>query len=124
MWAKIKWTKLLAAEVASCLYWTRYVDEDWIIEGIALRYPATSRKKPRRVAVIRKAKVIQDVQTCFLLDNDWENEAMGGYLLQLENIMYKTERNNLTNYVFLELTYKKGVAVHYILKGFEGGINQ
>lgn len=53
---KMKWTKRLAAEVAACRYWKRYVDEDWIIEGIALWYQATSWKKPRRVAVIRKAK--------------------------------------------------------------------
>ncbi|WP_342477619.1 IS1380 family transposase [Paenibacillus sp. FSL H7-0350] len=73
---KIKWTKRLAAEVAACPYWTRYVDEDWIIEGITLWYPATSWKISRRVAVIRKAKVIQDDQTCLLLDTDWEYEAI------------------------------------------------
>ncbi|MBW4085847.1 transposase, partial [Paenibacillus sp. S150] len=73
---KIKWTKRLAAEVAACRYWTRYVDEDWIIEGIALWYHATSWKKPRRVAVIRKAKVVQDDQACLLLDTDWQYEAM------------------------------------------------
>ncbi|WP_258012337.1 transposase [Paenibacillus sp. F4] len=26
---KMKWTKRLAAEVAACRYWKRYVDEDW-----------------------------------------------------------------------------------------------
>lgn len=31
----MKWTKRLAAEVAQCRVWKRYVDEDWIIEGIA-----------------------------------------------------------------------------------------
>ncbi|MBJ8194162.1 IS1380 family transposase, partial [Bacillus cereus] len=61
---KMKWTKRLAAEVAACRYWKHYVDEDWIIEGIALWYQATSWKKPRRVAVIRKAKVVQDDQAC------------------------------------------------------------
>ncbi|MEK4005505.1 IS1380 family transposase [Paenibacillus sp. FSL H3-0333] len=73
---KIKWTKRLAAEVAACPYWTRYVDEDWILEGLTLWYPATSWTKSRRVAVIRKAKVIQDDQACLLLDTDWEYEAM------------------------------------------------
>jgi hypothetical protein len=73
---KMKWTKRLAAEVAACRYWKRYVDEDWIIEGIALWYQATSWKKPRRVAVIRKAKVVQDDQACLLLDTDWEYEAI------------------------------------------------
>lgn len=73
---KMKWTKRLAAEVAACRYWKHYVDEDWIIEGIALWYQATSWKKPRRVAVIRKAKVVQDDQACLLLDTDWEYEAI------------------------------------------------
>lgn len=40
---KLKWTKRLAAEVAACRYWKRYVDEDeWVIEGITLLYKATS----------------------------------------------------------------------------------
>ncbi|MCP3793936.1 MULTISPECIES: IS1380 family transposase [Paenibacillus] len=73
---KMKWTKRLATEVAACRYWKRYVDEDWIIEGIALGYQATSWKKPRRVAVIRKAKVVDDDQACLLLDTDWEYEAI------------------------------------------------
>jgi hypothetical protein len=29
---KLKWTRRLAKEVQACRYWTRYVDEDWIIE--------------------------------------------------------------------------------------------
>jgi hypothetical protein len=73
---KMKWTKRLAAEVAECRVWKRYVDEDWIIEGIALWYQATSWKKPRRIAVIRKAHHIQDGQGCLLLDTDWQYEAI------------------------------------------------
>jgi Transposase DDE domain group 1 len=73
---KLKWTKRLAAEVARCRYWKRFVDEDWVIEGIALWYKATSWDKPRRVTVTRKAQVIQDGQSCLLLDTDWQYEAI------------------------------------------------
>lgn len=57
---KLKWTERLAVQVAACWYWKRFVDEDWVIEGITLIYKATSWKKPRRVAIIRKARVIED----------------------------------------------------------------
>ena len=50
---KLKWTQRLETEVSTCRYWTRFVDEDWVIEGITLIYKATSWKRPRRVAVIR-----------------------------------------------------------------------
>lgn len=73
---KLKWTKRLAAEVDACRYWKRFVDEDWIIEGITLIYKATSWKKPRRVAVIRKTQVIEDGQACLVLDTDWQYEAI------------------------------------------------
>jgi hypothetical protein len=73
---KLKWTQRLAAEVAACRYWKRFVDEDWIIEGITLIYKATSWKKPRRVTVIRKTQVIEDGQCCLVLDTDWQYEAM------------------------------------------------
>ena len=73
---KLKWTKRLASEVAACRYWKRYVDEDWVIEGITLWYQATSWTKPRRVAVIRKAQVIQQGQACLMLDTDWHYEAI------------------------------------------------
>ena len=33
---QVEMDKRLAAEVAACRYWKRYVDEDWIIEGITL----------------------------------------------------------------------------------------
>jgi len=50
---KLKWTKRLAEQVAACRYWKRFVDEDWIIEGITIIYKATSWEKPRRVAMPR-----------------------------------------------------------------------
>ena len=73
---KMKWTKRLASDVAACRYWTRYVDEDWIIEGITLIYKATSWKKPRRVAVIRKTQVCEDGQGRIVFDEDWQYEAI------------------------------------------------
>lgn len=74
--SKLKWTKRLASEVTTCRYWKRYVDEDWGIEGITLIYKATSWKKPRRVAVIRKVQVVDDGQSQMLLDTDWQYEAI------------------------------------------------
>jgi hypothetical protein len=74
---KLKWTQRLAAEVARCRYWKRYVeDEQWVIEGITLIYRATSWKKPRRVAIIRKAQVVEDGQTRLVFDDDWQYEAI------------------------------------------------
>lgn len=73
---KLKWTQRLEKEVQACRYWTRYVDEDWIIEGITLIYKATSWKKPRRVAIIRKAQVFDDGQGRIVFDTDWQYEAI------------------------------------------------
>ena len=73
---KLKWTQRLAAQVAACRYWKRFVDEDWMIEGITLIYKATSWKKPRRVAIIRKAQVIDDGQARLVFDTDWQYEAI------------------------------------------------
>lgn len=39
---KLKWTQRLQTEVESCRCWKRFVDEDWIIEGITLIYQAIS----------------------------------------------------------------------------------
>ncbi len=72
---KLKWTQRLEQEVRNCRYWTRYVDEDWIIEGITLIYKATSWKKARRVAIIRKAQVFDDGQGRLVFDSDWRYEA-------------------------------------------------
>lgn len=73
---KLKWTQRLQAEVQQCRYWKRFVDEDWVIEGITLIYKATSWKKPRRVVVIRKAQVFDGDQARLLLDTDWQYEAI------------------------------------------------
>jgi len=73
---KLKWTQRLANEVQACRYWTRYVDEDWIIEGITLIYRATSWKKARRVAIIRKAQIFEDGQGRIVFDSDWQYEAI------------------------------------------------
>ncbi|MBG9791102.1 transposase [Paenibacillus dendritiformis] len=73
---KLKWTQRLQAEVQRCSVWKRFVDEEWIIEGIVLVYKATSWKKARRVAVIRKAQVYDGDQSRLLLDTDWQYEAI------------------------------------------------
>ncbi|MDU0329507.1 IS1380 family transposase [Paenibacillus sp. 3LSP] len=73
---KLKWTQRLAKEVGACRYWTRYVDEEWIIEGICLIYQATSWNKARRVAIIRKAQVFEEGQGRIVFDSDWQYEAM------------------------------------------------
>lgn len=73
---KLKWTKRLEQEVRTCRYWTRFVDEDWIIEGITLIYKATTWKKARRVAIIRKAQVFDDGQSRMVFDSDWQYEAI------------------------------------------------
>jgi len=73
---KLKWTERLAKEVAACRYWKRFVDEDWVIEGITLIYKATSWKHPRRVAIVRKAQVFDDGQSRMILDTDWRYEAI------------------------------------------------
>lgn len=66
----------MAKEAQACRYWTRYVDEEWIIEGITLIYKATSWKKARRVAVIRKVHLCDDGQSRMVFDSDWQYEAM------------------------------------------------
>lgn len=73
---KLKWTQRLAKEVRACRYWTRYVDEEWIIEGITLIYKATSWEQARRVAVIRKVHLSDDGQSRMVFDSDWQYEAM------------------------------------------------
>jgi hypothetical protein len=73
---KLKWTQRLAKEVQVCRYWTRFVDEDWIIEGISLIYKATSWNKARRVAIVRKAQVFDDGQGRIVFDTDWQYEAI------------------------------------------------
>lgn len=33
---KLKWTGRLEQQVKACEHWTRFVDQDWIIEGLVL----------------------------------------------------------------------------------------
>nr|WP_249861928.1 transposase [Paenibacillus konkukensis] len=73
---KLKWTKRLAKEVRACRYWTRYVDEEWIIEGITLIYKATSWTKSRCIAIIRKTQVFEHGQGRIVFDEDWQYEAL------------------------------------------------
>ena len=73
---KLKWTQRLQSEVKRCTVWKRFVDEEWIVEGITLIYKATSWKKARRVSVIRKAQVYDGDQARLLLDTDWQYEAI------------------------------------------------
>ena len=77
---KIKWTKRLQEQVRECRHWKRYVDEEWIIEGLTLFYKATSWDKHRRVCVIRKAPRFQGDQLLFdqpeMLELYWDYEAM------------------------------------------------
>ncbi|MCY9669932.1 IS1380 family transposase [Paenibacillus alginolyticus] len=77
---KLKWTERLQKEVSECRYWKRYVDENWVIEGIVLFYQATSWDKLRRVVVIRKAQRCEGDQLLMeqpeLMELYWQYEAM------------------------------------------------
>lgn len=110
---KLKWTQRLQEEVQQCRYWKRYVDEDWIIEGAALIYTATSWEKPRRVAVIRKAQVFDGDQARIVLDTDWQYEAMVTNL-EWEPIdlwRFYNQRCCMENYI---KEAKRGFSVHRI----------
>ena len=73
---KLKWTSRLQEHVKACEHWQRFVDEDWIIEGIVLAYQAIGWKKMRRVAVIRKMPRWDGDQSQLELDLLWQYEAM------------------------------------------------
>jgi hypothetical protein len=73
---RLKWTQRLQNEVKLCRYWKRFVDEDWIIEGITMIYKATSWKKARRIVVIRKAQQFDEDQKQMILETDWQYEAI------------------------------------------------
>jgi len=73
---KLKWTSRLAQQVQACEHWTRFVDEDWIIEGLVLCYRATTWTKTRRVAVIRKMQRYDGDHPQLELDLLWQYEAM------------------------------------------------
>ena len=55
--------------------WTRFVDEDIVIEGKTIHYQATSWDKPRSVSVIRKA-VRFELDQVQCIDCIWEHEAI------------------------------------------------
>ena len=113
---KMKWTKRLAAEVEKCRHWTRYVDGDWIIEGIALFYQATSWDRPRRVTVTRKAQVVQDGQNCLVLDTDWQYEAIVTNLdwEAIDVWRFYNQRCCMENYI---KEAKYGFSIHRIATG-------
>lgn len=73
---KLKWTTRLHEQVQACEHWQRFVDEDWIIEGVALAYQATSWEKMRRIVVIRKMLRWDGNQSQLELDLLWQYEAM------------------------------------------------
>jgi hypothetical protein len=73
---KIKWSPRLQNQVQACKHWTRFVDENWIIEGIVLYYQATTWSKARPVAVIHKMQRYDDDHPQFELDLFWQVEAM------------------------------------------------
>ncbi|MUG73060.1 IS1380 family transposase [Paenibacillus sp. JMULE4] len=98
---KLKWTQRLAKEVQTCRYWKRYVDEDWIIEGISMIYKATSWNKARRVAVIRKAQVFDQDQGRIVFDTDWRYEAIVTNLEWEANDLWRfyNQRCCMENYI-------------------------
>jgi hypothetical protein len=73
---KLKWTLHLQEQVQACEHWTRFVDDEWIIEGLAPGYQATSWTKIRRVAIIWKMPRFDDDQSQLELDLLWQYEAM------------------------------------------------
>lgn len=74
---KLRWTSRLKKRVENDdSPWIRYVDDELtVIEGKAVDYQASSWKKPRRVAVIRKADKYEEsqLQACDFL---WKYEAI------------------------------------------------
>lgn len=113
---KLKWTQRLQSHVRQCRYWNRYVEEEWIIEGITLIYKATSWKKARRVAIIRKAHVYDGDQARLLLDTDWQYEAIVTSL-EWESIdlwRFYNKRCSMENYI---KEAKRGFSIDRIATG-------
>jgi hypothetical protein len=113
---KLKWTQRLAQEVKACRYWMRYVDDDWIIEDITLIYRATSWKKARRVAIIRKARIFEDGQGRIVFDTDWQYEAIVTNLEwePLDLWRFYNQRCCMENYI---KEAKHGFSIHRIATG-------
>jgi len=113
---KLKWTDRLAREVANCRHWTRYVDEDVIIEGIRLIYKATSWNKARLVIVIRKAERY-DGDQLQMYDFLWEYEAIVSNLLDWDPIdiwRFYNQRACVENHI---KEAKQGFSIHRIPTG-------
>lgn len=113
---KMKWTKRLQGEVRKCRYWTRFVDDDWIIEGITMIYKATSWAKSRRVIVIRKVQHICDDQHQMIFEDDWEYEAIVTNLdwQPIDIFHFYNQRACMENYI-KEVKY--GFSIHRIATG-------
>lgn len=113
---KCKWTKRLQAEVSRCRYWNRFVDDDWVIEGITLIYQATSWQRPRQVVVIRKAEQYYDDQLQMILESDWQYEAMVTNLdwQPIDIWRFYNQRACMENYI---KEAKHGFSIHRIATG-------
>lgn len=113
---KMKWTQRLQDEVKQCRYWTRFVDDDWIIEGIAMIYRATSWKTSRRVIIIRKAQYIVDDQNQMIFESDWDYEAIVTNLdwQPIDIFHFYNQRACMENYI-KEVKY--GFSIHRIATG-------
>lgn len=113
---KMKWTQRLQNEVKQCRYWTRFVDDDWIIEGIAMFYKATSWQKARRVVVIRKVQHICDDQHQMIFESDWDYEAIVTTLdwQPIDIFRFYNQRACMENYI---KEVKHGFSIHRIATG-------
>jgi hypothetical protein len=73
---KLKWTSRLAkAAYEDSTPWTRFVDEDTVIEGKTIDYQATTWKKSRRVSIIRKA-CRYEMDQMQIIDFIWDHQAI------------------------------------------------
>lgn len=113
---KMKWTQRLQDEVKKCRYWTRFVDDDWIIEGIAMAYKATSWKKSRMVIIIRKAQHFCDGQNQMIFEDDWDYEAIVTNLdwEPIDIFRFYNQRACMENYI---KEVKNGFSIHRIPTG-------
>ena len=113
---KMKWTKRLQDEVKQCRYWTRFVDDDWIIEGINMVYKATSWKNSRMVIIIRKAQHVCEDQNQMIFESDWDYEAIVTNLdwRPMDIFHFYNQRACMENYI-KEVKY--GFSIHRIATG-------
>jgi hypothetical protein len=113
---KMKWTQRLQDEVKQCRYWTRFVDDDWIIEGITMVYKATSWDTSRTVMIIRKVQHICDDQNQMVFESDWAYEAIVTNLdwQPIDIFHFYNQRACMENYI-KEVKY--GFSIHRIATG-------